>query len=131
MIDVEARVFDAVYPAVVEVIPAANFKSQFEPNPASFPFATLYEVNNNTDTRHRSTAKDEEYAILTYEANAYALNKADSRKAIDAIDTAMIRLGFTRTMLQQIPNLADTRIFRMTARYQAAVDANNVIYRRW
>ena len=131
MIDVEARVFDAVYPAVTAVIPAKNFKSQYVPNPAALPFATLYEVSNTTDTRRRGTALDEEYAILTYEANIYALSKAECRSVMDALDTAITRLGFTRTMMQFIPNLADTRLYRMTARYQAAADGRNVIYRRW
>ena len=45
------------------------------------------------------------------------------------IDDVMTGLGFTRTMLQQLPNMNDATIFRLTARYTAAV-IDNTIYRR-
>lgn len=130
MIDVEAHVFNHVYPAVTALIPPSNFKSMFVPNPSSFPFATLIEMDNVTDTKHRGTALDEEFAIVTYEANSYALDKLTCREIADAIDTSMTRLGFARLSMQFIPNLADTTVFRITARYQAVADRNNTIYRR-
>lgn len=130
MIDVEAQVFNAVYPAVTAIIPKKNFKSQYVASASSFPFATLIEMDNITDTKHRDTAEDENFAIVTYEANAYAMTKAECRRVMDAIDTQMIRLNFTRIDMRFTPNLPDPNIYRMTARYQAVADANNVIYRR-
>ena len=130
MIDVEMRVFDYVYSSVASLVPAGCFTSQFVANPAAFPFATLMEMDNITDTRHRGTADDEEFAIVTYEANVYAMSKSECRAIMDAIDTALGRLNFTRMSMLFVPNLQDNTIFRLTGRFQAAADANNVMYRR-
>lgn len=130
MIDVENHVFDYVYPYAAEVLPENCFRSEYVPEPAKFPFATLIEIDNITDTRHRTSADEEEYAVVTYELNAYALTKKECRTVANAIDTAMVRLNFTRVSMSFIPNLADTAIYRINARYTGAADRNNVIYRR-
>ena len=130
MIDVEIDVFDYVYPFVTAVLPAKNFKSVYVPNPASFPFATLMEMDNVTSLAHRSGAREEDYAIITYEANAYAKTKAECRAVMNAIDQGMTNLGFMRLSAQFIPNLADPQLFRYVARYQAITNPKKEIYRR-
>lgn len=130
MIDVEKRVFDYVYPSVSALVPEGCFTSQFVSNPATFPFATLMEMDNITYTRHRGSADAEEYAIVTYEANVYAQTKSECRAVMDALDTAMDQLNFTRLSMLFVPNLQDNTLFRLTARYQAVADGNNVMYRR-
>lgn len=129
MIDVENAVFDYCYPSVAPLVPEGCFRSVYVPSPPKFPFATLMEIDNQTYDGMRGTAVDEEYAVVTYEANVYAEDKAECRTVIDALDRAMVTLGFTRTSLSFIPNLADSTLFRCTGRYRAAADANNVIYR--
>ena len=129
MIDVESAVFDYVYPSVAPLVPEGCFRSVYVPSPPKFPFATLMEIDNQTDERLRSTAVDEEFAVVTYEANVYAQDKATCRGVMDALDRAMVTLGFMRMSLSFIPNLADSTLFRCTGRYRAAADANNVIYR--
>lgn len=130
MIDVEADVFDYVYPFVAQLVPQGCFKSVYIPNPSKFPFATLMEMDNITDKRNRSSAMNEEYAIVTYEANVYATDKFDCRDVMNAIDTAMTRLNFSRLSMQFVPNLADSTIFRITARYQATAGADKTMYRK-
>ena len=129
MIDVENAVFDYCYPSVAPLVPDGCFRSVYVPSPPKFPFATLMEIDNQTDERMRGTALDEEYAVVTYEANVYAVDKAECRRVMDALDRAMVTLGFMRISLSFIPNLADSTLFRCTGRYRAAADANNVIYR--
>lgn len=131
MIDVEADVFNRVYESVAPLVPAGCFKSVFVPNPAKFPFATLMEIDNITDKKNRSTAMDEDYAIVTYEANVYATDKYGCRALMNALDSAMTNLGFMRLSMQHVPNLADNTLFRYTARYQAVADENKVIYRKY
>ena len=80
--------------------------------------------------RHRSTAEDEEYAVVTYESNVYATDKQECRQIADTLDRAMGRLNFIRLSMSFIPNLADREIFRITARYQAVAGDNNTLYRR-
>lgn len=130
MIDIEADVFNRVYESVAPLVPQGCFKSVYVPNPPKFPFATLMEMDNFTDKANRSSALDEEYAVVTYEANVYATDKFDCRDVMNALDTEMLRLGFQRLSMQFIPNLADNTIFRYTSRYQATTDRNKVIYRK-
>ena len=130
MIDVENHVFDAVYASVSGVVPSGNFASVYVPAPASFPFVTLMEMDNATDTRHLSTSDDEEYAIVTYEANIYSMDKQECRRIADVLDRAMYKLNFTRLSMAFIPNLSDRTIYRINSRYQAVADTNNVMYRR-
>lgn len=130
MIDIEADVFNRVYESVAPLVPQGCFKSVYVPNPPKFPFATLMEMDNFTDKANRSSALDEEYAVVTYEANVYATDKLDCRNVMNALDTEMLRLGFHRLSMQYVPNLADSTIFRYTSRYQATTDRNKVIYRK-
>ena len=129
MIDVEDDVFNYVYSDVSALVPSGCFKSVYVPSPPKFPFATLMEMDNISDTRRMTSADEEPFALITYEANVYAMDKPECRSVMSALDTAMIRLGFTRISMSFIPNLADTTIFRMTARYRAEADVNKVIYR--
>lgn len=131
MIDVEADVFNYVYPHVEPLVPYGCFKSMYVPTPPAFPFATLMEIDNRTLTRQRGTAVQEEYATVTFEANVYAEDKFSCRNVMDALDTAMVELGFIRNSMQLIPNLADSEIFRMVARYVADADAQKRIYRHY
>ena len=130
MIDVENYVFDRVYASVSEVVPLGNFKSEYTPEVSSFPFATLMEMDNATDTRHRTSSDEEEYAVVTYEANVYAMDKQECRSVADTLDRAMMGLNFTRLNMSFTPNVQDRTIFRITARYQAVADKNNILYRR-
>lgn len=131
MIDVEIDVFDYVYQQVAELLPDDCFQSVYVQAPPALPFATLMEMDNITDKRNRSSARDEDYAVLTYEANVYDTTKGGCRDVMNALNDAMTHLGFMRTMCQFIPNLADNTIFRYTARYQAVADGNKVIYRKY
>ena len=130
MIDIEADVFNRVYESVAPLVPQGCFKSVYVPNPPKFPFATLMEMDNFTDKANRSSALDEEYAVVTYEANVYATDKFDCRDVMNVLDTEMLRLGFHRLSMQFVPNLADNTIFRYTSRYQATTDRNKVIHRK-
>ena len=130
MIDVEKDVFDHVYQSVVHLLPDGCFKSVYVPRPSKFPFATLIETGNETSVRNRTSADEEQFAILTYEANVYSMSKSECRAVMDAIDTSMTTLGFTRRTLQFVPNLADSTLFRYVARYTAEADNNKTIYRR-
>ena len=130
MIDIEAAVFDAVYQVVTTRIPPNSFKSEYVRNPASLPFATLIEVDNMTDERSRGTALDEEYSLIAYESNVYAMSKAECRAIAGLIDETLKRMNFACSSLRFTPNLSDPDIYRITGRYQAAVNANGDLYRR-
>ena len=129
MIDVEEDVFNYVYPYVAPLCAEGCFNSEFVPSPVGLPHATLIEMDNYTDRQLRGTKDTEEYAILTYEANAYANSKPECRQVMDALDTAMTTLGFTRIESRFIPNLDNTVLYRMVARYRAGANADKTIFR--
>lgn len=130
MIDVETDVFNYVYPYVSSLVPTGCFKSVYVPEPAKFPFAILMEIDNYTDKKNRSSARNEDYVVLTYEANVYARDRFSARSVMNGISQGMNDLGFTRLSMQSVPNLADSTIYRIVARYTAEVDQNKVVYRR-
>jgi hypothetical protein len=73
-------------------------------------------------------------ADVTYEVNIYS-NKSSGKKSeckaiATLIDNEFATLGFSRRMLQPIPNIDDATIYRMVGKYRAVVSKNNEIYRR-
>ena len=130
MINAEADVFDYVYPSVADLVPEGCFKNEYVPEIAKLPFASLMEIDNQTDTWHQSSADDEEFAVVTYEANTFGATKDECRNVMNALDESIVRLGFTRLSMQYIPNLADRTLHRMVARYRATIGADLVVYRR-
>lgn len=129
MADVEIDVFNYVYQSVVSLVPTGGFKNEYVAAPSKFPFATLMEMDNYTNPDRRSSASTEDSAIVMYEANSYAMDKLACRSLMDAINTAMDKLGFLRISQRPTPNLEDPNVYRITARYRAEADANKTIYR--
>lgn len=134
MIDIEYEVFDAVVKSLSKKYPKLNAASEYVSSPAAFPHLSLYEADNVVYERTQSGENTENHAVVMYEANIYS-NKASRKKqeckniAAD-LDETMARMGFTRIMLNQIPNLNDASIYRITARYTAVVSKNKTIFRR-
>ncbi|MBO6268101.1 MAG: hypothetical protein J6N19_03020 [Clostridium sp.] len=130
MIDVETDVFNYVAPFASAKCAPNGFTSTFVPNPTRFPCASLVEKRNATDTRRKSSAEDEDFAVVTYEANAFAEDKFACRELLNEIDTQMMRLGFNCLVRRWVENQSDPNIFRMIARYTGTVDRRHTIYRR-
>ena len=63
-------------------------------------------------------------------SNKQSGKKAECKAIIALIDKRMEALGFTRTLLNPVPNEEDATVYRMVARYRAIVSKNKVIYRR-
>ena len=127
MIDIENDVFNYVSRRIFSYFPSLLMKSEFEASPASFPAATLVEADNSVLQRMR-TENIENAATVMYEVNVFS-SKASARKSeakaiADKIDELMGEIGFTRIMRQQVPNLADARVYRIVSRYSAVVGPN-------
>lgn len=134
MIDVETEVFNTVSEKVREKYPKIYMTGEYVKSPPSFPCVSLIEVDNQIYRNTRTTECIENHAQLLYEVNVYS-NKQSGKKAeckaiIALIDKRMEVLGFTRTLLNPVPNEEDATVYRMVARYRAIVSKNKVIYRR-
>ena len=134
MINIENEVFSAVAEAVRKVYPSVFISSEYIKTPSKFPFVSLIEMSNTAYDRTQTSGGLENHASLMYEVNVYS-NKTSGKKseckAIAAlIDNELATLGFSRTMLQPIPNMDGATIYRMTGRYTAVISKDKAIYRR-
>ena len=91
-------------------------------------------MSNTTYDRTQSSGGLENHASVMYEVNVYS-NKTSGKKSeckaiATLIDNELAALGFSRTMLQPIPNMDDATIYRMTGRYTAVISKDNKLYRR-
>lgn len=133
MINIENEVFDTVAKAIKVEYPKAHIASEYVKSPPRFPSISIVETDNSVYERTQSNSI-ENHASVTYEVNIYS-NKSSGKKSeckaiATLIDNEFATLGFSRTMLQPIPNGEDATIYRMVGKYRAVVSKDNIIYRR-
>lgn len=129
MIDYEVNVFDRVYRKVSSLYARGMFASSYNPSPTAFPSGSLVELINRTDAKRQSSTPVENYAVVIYQLDVYALSKKEAKAVYSETDDAMIALGFTRTSGDFLDNADDINVFRYTARYEAEIDRDGNIYR--
>lgn len=133
MIDVEAAVFNRVAEKFDIAYPNGTRVSEPIDAPASFPCLSLVEADNATYTGSLDSAMTEHDAWLMYELNVYSNlasgAKQQCKEIIALVDDELLAMGFTRTFCHQTKN-ADTKIYRMTARYRAVISEELRIYRK-
>lgn len=104
---------------------------EYTPTPPFFPCVFINEADNfnaGYDGSNNEVVTGVMYEIEVY-TNRLNGKKTEAKKIMKSVDDILTGLGFTRTLLQQLPNMNDATIYRLTARYTAAV-INNTIYRR-
>lgn len=124
MIDIENDIFDTVAAVLRAKHHGIYVAGEYVSAPAKFPAVTIVEADNRIVERMR-TAKIENAARVMYEVQIYS-NKASGKKKeakaiADTADSVFEKLGFTRSMRQQVPNLHDATIYRIVCRYEAVV----------
>ncbi len=134
MIEIENEVFSIVATKVRSEYPNAYMTGEYIMSPPSFPAISLVEMDNSAYARTQTNGNLENHAELMYEVDIYS-NKASGKKseckAIAAlIDNEFAALGFSRVMLQPIPNMDDATIYRIKGRYRAVASKDKVIFRR-
>ena len=134
MIDIENQVFDRVATRVREQFPDIFMVGEYVSSPSSFPAASLAEMDNFVRDTTIDSGSNENHANVMYEANVYS-NKTTGKKSeckaiIALIDEEMTAMGFARVTLTPVPNEYDSTIYRMVARYRAAVSTKHEICRR-
>ena len=134
MIDCENEIFSKIAESVRKAYPSVFISGEYIKTPSKFPFVSLIEMSNTTYDRTQSSGSLENHASLMYEVNVYS-NKTSGKKSeckaiATLIDNELAALGFSRTMLQPIPNMDDATIYRMTGRYTAVISKDKKLYRR-
>lgn len=134
MINVENEIFSIVSTKVRNEFPNIYMSGEYVKSPPSFPATSLVEMDNTAYTSTQTSSGNENHATLMYEVNTYSNKvkgkKSECKEIMTLIDNEMEALGFTRTMLQPIPNMDDATIYRMTARYRAVISKDKTIFRR-
>ncbi len=134
MINVETEIFNAISNKMRSLYPTLFMTGEYVKSPPSFPAVSLVEMDNTMYTATQTSTEVENHASLMYELDVYSnkiKGKKSECKAIAAlIDKEMAFFGFTRVMLQPIPNMDDATIYRIKGRYKAVVSKDKQIYRR-
>ena len=134
MINVENEIFNVIAKAVRTAYPNAYVVGEYVKSPSQFPCISIEEINNVAYDRTQSSYSLENHADITYEVNIYS-NKSSGKKSecksiASLIDNEFATLGFSRTMLQPIPNMDDATIYRMVGRYMGVVSKDKYVFRR-
>lgn len=134
MIDVENSVFHRVAPKVREKFPNIFLVGEYVKSPSSFPAASIMEMDNAIRTDTIDSGSNENHVNVMYEVTVYS-NKTSGKKTeckeiMALIDEEFNAMGFQRVTLTPVPNEYDSTIYRMVARYKAAVSSDFKIFRR-
>ena len=134
MINVENEIFNIIAKAVRNAYPQAYVIGEYVKSPAKFPCVSIVEIDNYAYDKTQTSGSLENHANVPYEVNIYSNKtggkKSECRDIASLIDNEFATLGFSRTMLQPIPNLDDATIYRMLGRYMGVVSKDKIVYRR-
>ena len=134
MINVEQEIFNIIAKAVRNAYPKAYVIGEYVKAPSKFPCISIVEIDNTVYDRTQTSGSLENHADVSYEVNIYS-NKisgktSECKSIASLIDNEFATLGFSRTMLQPIPNIDDATIYRMTGRYRGVVSKDKKVFRR-
>ena len=133
MIDIENDIFNDIADAIRSSFPNAHVTGEYVKAPPYFPSVSIVEVDNIVYRRTQTGEKTENHAQVLYEVNVYSNKtsgkKTECRNIIGLIDDMFSSLGFTRTVMNTVPNLNDATVYRMVARYQAVIGKDFTIYK--
>ena len=130
MIDVEKEVYTPIAQAIRSQYEGASVEQEYVRKPSAFPHVTIIETDNYTTVRNQDTSRTEKYSTIMYEVNVYSNlhsgKKTQCRSIMSLIDDMMAERNFTRISMTPVPNMEDSTIYRITARYRANTDGTRM-----
>ena len=131
MIDIEYTLFNAIKTALPSSVDCSG---TYDKNNKVFPKVIFSVEDNSVYSRFIDSAQIENAADMTFEVKVYsnkkAGKKAECKSLMLNVDEVLSGLNLTRVFCREIPNLQDSTVCCVTARYRAIVDTNLNIYRR-
>lgn len=128
-----AKIFDPIAKELRSEYQGIYVTGEYVDAPPQFPAVSIIEADNYLDYEKMSTKADEEYSIVMYEVEVYTNlengKQMQAREILSTIDAILYDLNFTRLSMTPVPNLANTSIYRLVARYRAETDGTT-LYRR-
>jgi hypothetical protein len=134
MINIENELFSIIANSIRNEYPSAYVVGEYVKAPPRFPSVSIVEIDNTAYDRTQTSGNLENHADITYEVNVYSNKtrgkKSECKAVASLIDNEFAALGFSRTMLQPIPNVGDATIYRMVGRYKGVVSKDKKVFRR-
>lgn len=138
MIDCEFELFTRVAKVLRERFNGIYVTGEYNRTPPRLPCVSIEEANNASWRNSRTTVSNDVHSAVMYEVNVYSNKesgkKAECKQIMAVVDNEFNRMGFTRTMLTPVPNLADATLYRLTARFSAIIGQDGeqqyTIYKR-
>lgn len=128
-----AKIFDPIATALREQFDGIYVTGEYVDAPPQFPAVSIIEADNYLDFEKMSSKVDEEYSIVMYEVEVFTNLRSgkqkQAREILEFIDAILYDLNFTRLSAMPVPNMANTSIYRLVARYRAETDGTT-LYRR-
>ena len=130
----ESDIFSLIATALRAAYDDIYVTGEYVSQPPKFPAVFSVEMENSVYQPGRDSSGIENFANVMYQIDVYSnLNrgkKAQARTIVVMIDVLMAVNGFTSTFMNPVQNMNDPTIYRITARYQAVVGKDKVIYNR-
>ena len=130
MIDIENQVFTPIAQEIRSQFSGAFVTGEYVKAPARFPHVSIVEQDNYMSIGHADTGSAEKYSTIMYEVNVYSNRqsgkKTECKQIMAVIDHMMYARNFTRLSLVPVPNMEDSTIYRLTARYRAETDGTRI-----
>ena len=124
MIDIESKVVDTIFNAVIASYPNADVTTGFDEKTAIFPCVVIEEINNQPYRRSATDDCSENHATVSYEVSVYTDNvnsaKTTGKTILDIVDTALQSLKFRRVHKNKPLNINRT-VFRQYGRWEVIV----------
>jgi hypothetical protein len=134
VIDIETPVYNRVATKMAELYPYVFMSSEYIAAPSRLPAVSLGVNTSAEDIEGIDSSLEENFNDITFEMNVYSnaeFGKKDEAKALaQAVDTEMRNMGFYRSILNPVPNMSDSTIYRILGRYRAKAGSDGNIYRR-
>jgi hypothetical protein len=136
MIDIQSKIVDTIYNAVISSYPGADISTGFVEQTAIFPCVVVEEIENTPVRRTDTEDCAENFTRLTYEVSVYTDDKdhakTEGKRIISIVDDALQALKFRRIRMNKPLNISRT-IFRQYGRWEVIVgkpivDGNDLIY---
>ena len=133
MIDKENEVYTRVREKVLEAFPEVDMDSSYQIAPSEFPHVSLFQSDTFTPAEYLDTRLIPKYEASTFTAevssNKSGHKKTECKEIMAVICDAMSLMNYRRIICTSVPNINDSSIYRLTARFTALVDENG-FYRR-
>lgn len=129
MVTIESDIFTEIATDLRSRHSGIFLSGEYLMQPTTFPAVSIEEADNY-DSVNQIHNDGCDHSVLMYEINVYTNKtvgkKAQAKKILAEIDDVLTRYNFTRLSAIPVPNMTDTSIYRISARYRAETDGTNV-----